>query len=99
MATAYSSADFRHGPIATVGAGAPVMLIAPSGRTFTDMMELASVLRAREADLLMISDAPAALALARSAFPLPAQTPEWLSPIIATLPGQQLALQLALAKG
>jgi glucosamine--fructose-6-phosphate aminotransferase (isomerizing) len=99
MASAYSSADFRHGPIATVGAGSPVLLIAPSGQTFADMMDLASVLRAREADLLMISDAPAALALARSPFPLPAGTPEWLSPIIATLPGQQLALQLALAKG
>jgi glucosamine--fructose-6-phosphate aminotransferase (isomerizing) len=63
------------------------------------MMDLAAVLREREADLLMISDAPAALALARSPFPLPAGTPEWLSPIIATLPGQQLALRLAQAKG
>jgi glutamine---fructose-6-phosphate transaminase (isomerizing) len=99
MATAYSSADFRHGPIATVGAGTPVVLIAPSGRAFADMMELAAVLRAREANLLVISDAPEALALARSPFPLAAGTPEWLSPIIAALPGQQLALQLALAKG
>jgi glucosamine--fructose-6-phosphate aminotransferase (isomerizing) len=99
MATAYSSADFRHGPIATVSAGAPVLLIAPSGHTLADMMDLASVLRARKADLLVISDASEALASARSAFPLPAGTPEWLSPIIATLPGQQLALQLALAKG
>jgi glucosamine--fructose-6-phosphate aminotransferase (isomerizing) len=99
VATAYSSADFRHGPIATVGVGSPVLLIAPSGRTLADMMDLAAVLREREADLLMISDAPAALALARSPFPLPAGTPEWLSPIIATLPGQQLALRLAQAKG
>jgi glucosamine--fructose-6-phosphate aminotransferase (isomerizing) len=99
MASAYSSADFRHGPIATVGAGSPVLLIAPSGQTFADMMDLAAVLRAREADLLVISDAPEALALARSPFPLPTGTPEWLSPIIATLPGQQLALRLAQAKG
>jgi glucosamine--fructose-6-phosphate aminotransferase (isomerizing) len=99
MATAYSSADFRHGPIATVGAGSPVLLIAPSGHTFADMMDLAAVLRARDADLLMISDTPAALGLARSPFPLAAGTPEWLSPIIATLPGQHLALRLAQAKG
>jgi glucosamine--fructose-6-phosphate aminotransferase (isomerizing) len=99
MATAYSSADFRHGPIATVGAGSPVMLIAPSGQTFSDMMDLAAVLRDRAADLLMISDAPEALALARSAFPVAAGTPEWLSPIVATLPGQLLALRLAQAKG
>ena len=69
MASAYSSADFRHGPIATVGAGSPVLLIAPSGQTFADMMDLAAVLRAREADLLVVSDAPAALALARSPVP------------------------------
>ena len=99
MATAYSSADFRHGPIATVGAGSPVILIAPSGHTFADMMDLAAVLRARDADLLVISDAPEALALARSPFPVATGSPEWLSPIIAALPGQQLALQLALAKG
>ncbi|HEX3270429.1 MAG TPA: SIS domain-containing protein [Ktedonobacterales bacterium] len=99
IATAYSSADFRHGPIATVGAGSPVLLVAPSGHTFADMMDLAAVLSNRGADLLMISDAPEALALARSPFPLPAGTPEWLSPIIATLPGQQLALRLAQAKG
>ena len=99
MASAYSSADFRHGPIATVGAGSPVLLIAPSGQTFADMMDLAAVLRTREADLLVISDAPEALALARSPFPLAAGKPEWLSPLIATLPGQQLALRLAQAKG
>jgi glucosamine--fructose-6-phosphate aminotransferase (isomerizing) len=99
MATAYSSADFRHGPIATVGPGSPVLLIAPTGRAFADMMDLAAVLRAREADLLMISDAPEALDLARSPFPVAAGSPEWLSPIIATLPGQQLALRLAQARG
>lgn len=99
MATAYSSADFRHGPIATVGAGAPVLLIAPSGRPIADMMRLAASLRDRDADLLLVSDAPEALALARSPFPLAAGTPEWLSPIIAALPGQLLALELALAKG
>jgi glucosamine--fructose-6-phosphate aminotransferase (isomerizing) len=99
MASAYSSADFRHGPIATVGAGSPVLLIAPSGRAFADMMDLAAVLRTREADLLVISDAPEALALARFPLPLAAGTPEWLSPIIATLPGQHLALRLAQAKG
>jgi glucosamine--fructose-6-phosphate aminotransferase (isomerizing) len=99
MASAYSSADFRHGPIATVSAEAPVMLIAPSGRTYADMMDLGTELRRRNADLLVISDAPEALALAQSPLPLATGTPEWLSPLVATLPGQQFALHLALAKG
>src|SRR6266516_2693851 len=41
MATSYSSADFRHGPIATVEPGLPVILIMPTGATFDDMLELA----------------------------------------------------------
>jgi glucosamine--fructose-6-phosphate aminotransferase (isomerizing) len=99
MASAYSSADFRHGPIATVSDGAPVTLIVPSGQAFADMMELGVDLRRRNADLLVISEAPEALALAQAPLPLATGTPEWLSPIVATLPGQLLALRLALAKG
>src|SRR5579883_290615 len=38
MANAYSSADFRHGPIATIEAGLPVVLIMPVGATFDDML-------------------------------------------------------------
>ncbi|MBO0796313.1 MAG: SIS domain-containing protein, partial [Ktedonobacteraceae bacterium] len=41
MATAYSSADFRHGPIATVDSGLPTILIMPTGATSQDMHELA----------------------------------------------------------
>ena len=99
MAIPYSSADFRHGPIATVAAGSPVLLVMPYDSTFSDMQELATELERREAELLIISDADEALALARTPLPLAAAVPEWLTPIAATLPGQQLALHLALAKG
>jgi glutamine---fructose-6-phosphate transaminase (isomerizing) len=99
MAIAYSSADSRHGPIATVEPGTPAMLIAPSGRTLADMRELADDLRRREAELLVISDDADTLALADTPLPLVAGIPEWLSPLAAVLPGQWLALQLALAKG
>ncbi len=99
MATAYSSADFRHGPIATIDQGAPVLLIAPSGDAFADVLDLAHDVRSRGAELLVISDAPAALALATTPLPLAAAVPEWLSPLITILPGQMLALRLTLAKG
>jgi glutamine---fructose-6-phosphate transaminase (isomerizing) len=98
MAEPYSSADFRHGPIATVHAGSPVLLVAPTGRTSADLLDLAAELRRRDAELLVISDDPGALALARTPLPLPAPVPEWLMPLTAVLPGQQLALSLALAK-
>ncbi len=99
MATAYSSADFRHGPIATVATGTPVILIMPSGKTFDDMLDLAGALQARGAELVVISDAPQALELATTPLPIAAAGPEWLSPLSAIIPGQALALQLALTKG
>ncbi|HEY6410167.1 MAG TPA: glucosamine--fructose-6-phosphate aminotransferase, partial [Ktedonobacteraceae bacterium] len=51
-----------------------------------------------EAELLVISDSSQALSLARTALPIAATLPEWLSPITAIVPGQLLALRLALAK-
>ena len=98
MAIPYSSADFRHGPIATVGAGAPVVLILPSGRTLSDMVELVGELRRRDAHLLVISDVADALALAHTPLPIAVTVPEWISPIVAIVPGQHLALHLALAR-
>lgn len=99
MTTPYSSADFRHGPIATVEEDLPVILIMPGGAVFEDMLELADTLRQREAELLVISDMQQALTLATTQMPLPPGIPEWLSPIAAILPGQLLALHLALTKG
>lgn len=99
MAIPYSSADFRHGPIATVEAGSPVILCMPSGAAHADLRELAGDLRQRGVELLVISDVPEALALAHTPLPLPAGVPEWLSPIAAIVPGQALSLHLALARG
>lgn len=99
MATAYSSADFRHGPIATIASGLPVFLVMPQGAAFADMLELARDLRQRGAELLIISESEHALSLAQTALPIPPGVPEWLSPMIAIIPGQLVALRLALAKG
>lgn len=99
MANAYSSADFRHGPIATVAPGMPVIVIMPRGAAHDDMLTLAHDLKARNAELLIISDDEAARSLATTWMPLMAAVPEWLSPVTAIVPGQLLACHLALAKG
>jgi glucosamine--fructose-6-phosphate aminotransferase (isomerizing) len=99
MADAYSSADFRHGPIATIDSGDPVILVMPAGKTFDDMLELAHTLQQRGAELLVISEHPQALELAKTALPIATTLPEWLSPLSAIIPGQMLALHLTLAKG
>ena len=99
MTTSYSSADFRHGPIATVAPRLPVILIMPVGAAFDDMLALLHELREREAELLIVSDNATALGLARTALPLTAPVAEWLSPITAIVPGQLLALHVTLARG
>ena len=98
-ATPFSSADFMHGPIALVEPGYPVILVAPSGRVHPELHALGETLRERGADLLVVSDDAATLALATTPMPLPAGVPEWATPLIAVLPGQLLAHHLAIAKG
>ena len=98
VATPYSSADFRHGPIAQIWEGFPVLVVAPEGRVLDDMLDLMRDLRERQAELLVISNDQTALDLAHTPLPIPA-VPEWLAPIVAVVPGQLFALGLTQAKG
>lgn len=99
VAESYSSADFMHGPIAVVGSGFPAMVVAPSGRMFETMRGFSMELKSRGAELLVISDQRDLLAEATTPLPLPAGVPEWLSPIVAVVPGQLFALHLTTTKG
>lgn len=98
-AEAYSSADFRHGPIATARPGFPVIVVAPRGAVSQDILSLIHELQQRKAELLMISDDSQALAAANLPLPFATGLPEWLTPIVAVVPGQRFALQLTLEKG
>lgn len=99
VAQPYSSADFRHGPIALVAEGFPVLVIAPRSDTYQHVYQLAKELQAKGAELVVISDVEEALALARRPLALPASMPEWLSPVVSVVPGQLFACYLTLAKG
>lgn len=99
LADPYSPADFLHGPMALVEQGFPVIAIVPEGRVATEMLDFLRQLREREAELVVISALGDALALAQTSLPLPAGIPEWLSPLVAVVPGQIFALGLTLAKG
>jgi glucosamine--fructose-6-phosphate aminotransferase (isomerizing) len=91
LADGYSSADLRHGPIAAVTEGFPVIAISVPGPAAEDVLDLVAELRARDAKPLLISpDEDADI-------PLPAGMPETLSPIVAVVRGQQVARALALA--
>jgi len=99
IAESYSSADFMHGPIAVVGSGFPAMVVAPSGKMFDTMQRFSLELKTRGAELLIISDRQDLLAEATTPLPLPEGVPEWLSPIVAVVPGQLFAMHLTLVKG
>jgi glucosamine--fructose-6-phosphate aminotransferase (isomerizing) len=99
VAESYSSADFRHGPIAIVRDGFLVIVVAPSGRIAPDMADLVSELKQRNGEIIVISDQSPLLAQAQLGLPIPPNIPEWLTPLITVIPGQCLALRLCEFKG
>ncbi len=100
VAMPYSSADFLHGPIALVSHGFPVMAIAPSGKVFSDMQELLhKLLQEQAVDLVVISDDEEILDLAETPIPLPADIPEWLTPLVSIVPAQLFTYHLTRSRG
>jgi glucosamine--fructose-6-phosphate aminotransferase (isomerizing) len=100
VAEPYSTADFRHGPLAMVSAGFPVLAVSPGGAVHADVVALlTSVVRERGADLVAISDRDDLLALATTPLRLPCDLPEWLRPIADIVPAQLFCYHLARAMG
>jgi glucosamine--fructose-6-phosphate aminotransferase (isomerizing) len=100
VAQPYSSADFRHGPIAVVERGFPVLAIAPQGAVYSDLLALLQGLHyEHQAELVVISDEEEALALAQTGLRLPAGMPEWVTPMVSIVPGQLFAFHLTRVKG
>ncbi len=95
VAEAYSSADFHHGPKAIVERGFPLVAVAPEGKALESIRESIATLSKSGGDFAVISNVPDMLDQAQLALPFPADVPEWVSPIIAVLPGQLLALGLS----
>ena len=95
----YSVADLLHGPVAMIDAGFSVILLAPSGRSLSDVPALLTVLEARGARILAISDVPDVLERVPLHLGLPPGVPEWLSPLVSVVPGQLFAGALARSTG
>jgi glutamine---fructose-6-phosphate transaminase (isomerizing) len=85
LAEGFSTADLRHGPIATAFAGAPVLLVDAGGPAADDTIELGEMLTGRSASVVTLEVDP--------------ELPEPARAIGAVVRGQQLARALALAKG
>jgi glucosamine--fructose-6-phosphate aminotransferase (isomerizing) len=64
------------------------------------MLDMLTRLRKqKDAELVVISDHAKALSLAQSPIRLPAQIPEWLTPLVSIIPAQLFACHLTEVKG
>jgi glutamine---fructose-6-phosphate transaminase (isomerizing) len=92
-ADGYSAADLRHGPIAAVTRGLPVVALCCAGPALSDVESLVEDLRSRGATVLVAGNGE------HVDLSLPDEAPDALMPILAVLRGQQLAHALALRLG
>jgi glutamine---fructose-6-phosphate transaminase (isomerizing) len=99
FADPYSSADFRHGPIALVQPGIPVFVLAPAGVASEGQLDLLRDLADRGVETVVASDDDDALALGRWPIRLPTSVPEWLRPIVSIIPAQLFAYHATIARG
>jgi len=97
-ANPYSSADFRHGPIATVYRGFPVFLIAPHGDVFNDMQKMFTDLLDLQAEVISISNDDTITQKSNLGFSIPDAIPETLSPVVSAIPGQFFGRQIAIER-
>jgi len=93
LATAFSAADLRHGPIALAGSGIPVLAMAHPGAACADTVDLCTTLSARGADVRLVGP------VAGASCGWDAGAPEMLAPVLAVVRGQQLAHRLSLRLG
>lgn len=100
LAHPYSTADFRHGPVALVEPGFSLMAAAPDGPLFGDMLALLEeVSQKRHAKTVTISNRGEALEASRYGIPLPDSTPEWISPMPIIVAAQLFTYHLGTIKG
>jgi glucosamine--fructose-6-phosphate aminotransferase (isomerizing) len=95
----FSAADLMHGPIAMGEPQYPVLVFAPQGKTQEGMAELQRELQRRGAETYVVTDATRPTGGATGTVTLPRSVPDALSPLVNIIPGQFLALHLALARG
>ena len=99
-AEGYAAGELKHGAIALVEEGVPVVAILTGWRMYDKMLANVEEVRARGADTILIAPRgdERARALANELFEVP-KTKPLLSPVIDTVPLQLLAYYVAKEKG
>jgi glutamine---fructose-6-phosphate transaminase (isomerizing) len=99
-AEGYPAAEMKHGPIALVDAETPSVFLVPRGYAFDKVMSNMQEIKARGGPVIAIAnegDTDVA-ALADDVISIP-DVPEYLQPIVAAIPLQLLAYEIAVLCG
>ncbi|GLB67123.1 glutamine--fructose-6-phosphate transaminase (isomerizing) [Arthrobacter mangrovi] len=103
-AEGFAAGELKHGPIALIEEGQPVFVVVPSPRgrhsLHSKVVSNIQEIRARGANTIVIAEQgdEAVKAYAEHVFYIP-ETPTLLAPLLATVPLQIFACELATAKG
>jgi glucosamine--fructose-6-phosphate aminotransferase (isomerizing) len=99
-AEAYAAGELKHGPLALVDAGMPVVAIAPRDALLDKLKSNLQEVRARGGELYVLAHRDAGLVAGPGVhlIEMP-DCPALLSPVVSTVPLQLLAYHAALARG
>lgn len=100
-AEGYAAGELKHGPIALIEKGLPVIVVAPKDELFEKTISNVEEVRARGAEVILISDAAGIKAAGKRAdhvIELP-DGDEISLPILSAIPLQLLAYYVALTRG
>ncbi len=97
---AYPSGEMKHGPIALLEEGSPVIVVAPDDAVKDKTLSNLQECRARGARIALVHTEgdKAAAELADLSIPVP-RTASWFSPLVTVLPLQLLAYKAGLLLG
>ncbi len=96
---AYPGGELKHGPIALIEDGTPVIAIAPKDQTLNKMESSIRECKARGATIILISDSDGQINEIADVVISTRETHHLLSPIINSIPLQLLAYNLGIEKG
>ncbi len=99
-AEGYPAGELKHGPIALIEAGVPVVAVATECHVYAKMLSNIQEVRARGADVIAVAtEGDAQIGeLADDVLEVPS-TPELLSPVVVTVPLQLFAYHVAKLRG
>jgi glucosamine--fructose-6-phosphate aminotransferase (isomerizing) len=97
-AEGYAAGEMKHGPIALIEPGMPIVVIHAPGRVADKVRSNIEQVKARGGHVIAVGSDPESLELADEKIPVPAAS-EWLSPVLNVIPLQLFAYHHALLRG